>query len=307
MYKKLFSLIIFFSLIFSAFSADIVKTTHTFAEREGVPLQLDIYKNKLDATTQPVLLFVFGGGFKEGTRDQESYLDYYRYFAENGFTVVAIDYRLGLKDEKAPGIFNQKPLRRAIGLAVEDLYTATDYLIKNADELLIDISKIIISGSSAGAITVLHADYEHRNGMSSDTILSDGFQYAGVISFAGAIFSREGLPDYAKAPAPTLFFHGSADKLVPYRQISFLNLGMFGSKPLAKRFKAKNYPYLFYSMENIGHDVAVYPIEKFQPEVFRFIQDYVFDKKPLMMDINYFDPNQESKYNRSAKYYYNLD
>lgn len=307
MYKKLFSLTILFSLIFSAFPADIEKTTHTFAEREDVSLQLDIYKSNSDGTCQPVLLFVFGGGFKGGTRDQESYLDYFRYFAENSFTVVAIDYRLGLKNEKAPGVFNQKPLRRAIGLAVEDLYTATDYLIKNADKLLIDTSKVIISGSSAGAITVLHADYEHRNGMPSDTILSAGFQYAGVISFAGAIFSREGLPDYAMAPAPTLFFHGSADKLVPYRQIRFLNLGMFGSKPLAKRFKARSFPYLFYSMENIGHDVASYPIEKFQPEVLRFIRDYVFDKKPLMIDINYFDPNQESKYNQSAKYYYNLD
>lgn len=303
MYKKLFLLTILFSLTFSAFAADIEKTTHTYAQKNGTSLQLDVYKNNGN-TYQPVLLFVFGGGFKEGSRDEKNYLDYYHYFVENGFTVVAIDYRLGLKDQKAPGVFNQKPLRKAMGLAVEDLYTATDYLIKNADKLLIDTSKLIISGSSAGAITVLQADYERRNNMTSDTILPAGFQYAGVISFAGAIYSTEGKPDYKIAPAPTLFFHGSADKLVPYNQIRFFNMGMFGSKPLAKRFKDKKFPYLFYSMENIGHDVATYPMDKFQQEILQFIRDYVFDKKPLMVDINYFDPNQKSKYNQAAKDYY---
>lgn len=303
MFKKLFSLVILLSLCFSTFSTEIEKTTYTFAERADSTLQLDIYKKK-DTVHQPVLVFVFGRGFVFGARDEKVYLDYYKYFAENGFTVVAIDYRLGLKGEKVPSVINYKPLRKAIGIAVEDLYTATDFLIKRANELQIDTSKIIISGSSAGAITVLQADYEHRNKMASDTILSAEFQYAGIISFAGAIFSSEGKPDYVINPAPTLFFHGSADRLVPYKQIRFLNLGMFGSYALAKRFKAKNFPYLFYSMENIGHDVALYPMDKFQPEILQFIREYVFEKKPLMVDINYFDPNQESKYTLSAKHYY---
>ncbi len=300
MFKKLFSLVILLSLSFSVFSAEIEKTTYTFAERADSTLLLDIYKTKVDVR-QPVLMFVFGGGFAMGKRDDKSYLDYYRYFAENGFTVVAIDYRLGLKGAKAPSVINQKPLRKAMAMAVEDLYAATDFLIQRADELQIDTTKIIVSGSSAGAITALQADYEHRNSTASDTILSAGFQYAGVISFAGAIFSTEGKPDYAINPAPTLFFHGSADRLVPYKQISFFNLGMFGSYALAKRFKSKGFPYLFYSMENIGHDVASYPMDKFQPEILQFIREYVFEKKPLMVDINYFDPNQESKFTLSPR------
>ena len=135
----------FFHSFFNFFNRN-RETTYTFAERADSTLQLDIYKAKDDAR-QPVLVFVFGGGFTMGTRDQESYLDYYRYFAENGFTVVAIDYRLGLKGAKTPSVFNHKPLRRANSMAVEDLYAATDFLIKRANELQIDTSKIIISGS----------------------------------------------------------------------------------------------------------------------------------------------------------------
>lgn len=301
--KHLFSLLLLVVLLPSVLTAEIKKETYTYAVKDGNELQLDIYKSQSD-TLSPCLVFVFGGGFKEGSRDHESYQSYYRFFADNGFVVASIDYRLGLKDEKAPSALNTAPLRKAISLAVEDLYVATDYLLKHSEKLRIDTSKVIISGSSAGAITVLQADYEHCNRMPSDTILNSAFRYAGVISFAGAIFSTKGLPAYATPPAPTLFFHGSADKMVPYNKVSFFNLGMFGSKQLAKRFKKEQYPFLFYTMENIGHDVATYPMEKHQQKILRFIQEYVFEKKQLMVDINYFDPNQESKFDKTPKDYY---
>ncbi len=184
---------------------------------EGTTLKLDIYKT--DSATilpQPCLVFVFGGGFKEGTRDARHYQPYFHYFATKGYTVVSIDYRLGMKGKEAPGILNHKPLQQAIEMAVADLYIATNYLLEHADDLNIDPSLIILSGSSAGAITVLQADYMERDNHPAASVLPDDFRYAGVISFAGGIFSEEGLPSYTQRPAPTLFFHGSADKLVPY-------------------------------------------------------------------------------------------
>ncbi|MFV0390588.1 MAG: alpha/beta hydrolase [Paludibacteraceae bacterium] len=304
MKKSCLALLLLVTVSLTVSSSEISKETRTFALKEGYSLQLDIYKSDKDSL-QPCLIFVFGGGFKEGSRDQDKFLSYYNYFANNGLTVVAIDYRLGLKGEKnPPSVFNQKPLRKAIGIAVEDLFSATAYLLSQAEALRIDTSQIIISGSSAGAMTVLQADYERRNHMSSDTILPSKFQYAGVIAFAGSIFSTEGLPTYSVKPAPTLFFHGSADKLVPYNKISFFNLGVFGSKQLARRFQKEKYPYLFYTMEGIGHDVATYPMNDFQPEIFKFIKDYVFEQQPLMVDVNYLDPNRETKTGMTPNEYY---
>lgn len=302
--KKLLPIVLFF-LTVTLFGQTVGKETRLYAEKESEELKMDIYKS--DSVTQqpqPCLIFVFGGGFKNGTRDAELYQPFFHYFAEKGFTIAAIDYRLGMKDQKAPGIFNTKPIRNAIAKAVDDLYSATGYLLDNAEELDIDPSLIIISGSSAGAITVLQADYEKRNSHPSAAMLPDNFRYAGVISFAGAIFSTEGVPSYAQPPAPTLFFHGSADKLVPYDKTRFFNIGMFGSKPLAKKFRDERYPYLFYSMEDIGHEVSEYPMQEFLPEIDRFITDWVFDRKQWMKDIRFKDKLRKSDTSTNPGNYY---
>lgn len=292
------------------FAATPHKQTYTFTTKDSQPLQLDVYTASKDSAAdvikqQPCLIFVFGGGFKDGTRDAELYKDYFDFFANKGFTVVSIDYRLGMKGEKAPSMFNYKPMENSIALAVEDLYTATDYLLKNAHDLNIDSTQIIISGSSAGAITVLQADYQKRNNFESTKVLPSPFQYAGVIAFSGSIFSHEGTPSYKIAPAPTMMFHGSSDKLVPYNNTRFFHLGMFGSYTLAKQFRKNQYPYLFYSMEGEGHDVSEYPMTDFLPEIEQFITNYVFNKEQLLIDINYRNKNRVPKKSDSPADYYN--
>ncbi|HBG56440.1 alpha/beta hydrolase [Proteiniphilum sp. UBA1028] len=282
------------------------KETRIFTEIEGVALKLDIYKT--DSATilpQPCLIFVFGGGFKEGKRDSGSYLPYFHYFANKGFTVVSVDYRLGMKGKDAPGIMNYKPLQRSIEMAVSDLYTATNYLLKNAGELDIDPSLFILSGSSAGAITVLQADYMERDNYPAADVLPEDFRYAGVISFAGGIFSTEGAPSYTQRPAPTLFFHGSADKLVPFNSTRLFNVGMFGSRSLAKRFREERYPYTFYIMEDVGHEVSDYPMREFLPEIEQFITDFVFDRKQWMRDIRFKDLQRKSDTSTTPGNYYN--
>ena len=302
--KKLLAIVLCF-LTVTLFGQTVRVETRLYAEKEGQELKMDIYTcDSATVQPQPCLVFVFGGGFKNGTRDAEFYHPFFNYFVERGFTVASIDYRLGMKDQKAPGIFNNKPIRNAIAIAVEDLYSATNYLLENAEELHIAPSLIIISGSSAGAITVLQADYENRDNHPSASVLPDDFRYAGVISFAGAIFSTEGTPSYTQPPAPTLFFHGSADKLVPYNKTRFFNIGMFGSKPLAKKFRRERYPYLFYSMEDIGHEVSEYPMQEFLPEIDRFISDWVFDKKQWMKDIHFKDMLRTSDTSTTPGNYY---
>lgn len=306
MRKKIFLPVILFFLTLTLFGQTVRKETRLYAEKAGEELKMDIYKiDSASQQPQPCLLFVFGGGFKDGTRDAELYHPYFNYFAERGFTVVSIDYRLGMKGQKAPGMFNNKPIRNAIAIAVEDLYSATNYLLENAEALSIDPSLIIISGSSAGAITVLQADYENRDNRPSADVLPDNFHYAGVISFAGAIFSTEGTPSYTQSPAPTLFFHGSADKLVPYNKTRFFKLGMFGSKPLAKKFRSERYPYLFYNMEDIGHEVSEYPMQEFLPEIEQFINDWIFAGKQWMTDINVKDLLRKSDTSTTPGNYYN--
>ena len=81
--------------------------TFVYSVKGGDSLRLDRYTDtpaaEIDAK-KPCMIFVFGGAFISGTRDAESYRPFFEYMArEQGYTVVSIDYRLGLKEPLAAG------------------------------------------------------------------------------------------------------------------------------------------------------------------------------------------------------------
>ena len=256
-----------------------------YVERDST-LFLDFYQLRGDSETRPLVMFVFGGGFTRGNRDAHHYNNYFNTLVHEGFKVASIDYRLGLRGiYDQVGIFNTAPLQNAIDLAVEDLYQATAFLIAGAADFGIDPSKVIISGSSAGAIASLHADWYNRNQHELSGILPPGYQYSGVVAFAGAIFSSKGSPRYEKVPAPTLFFHGSEDKTVPYNKRRLFNKGFFGSNYLSRQFEKKDYLFHYYRLIGAGHEVAVSPMKERVDEVVRFIRSAVLDKASYQEEI----------------------
>lgn len=236
--------------------------TYLFVQRDTCDLYLDVYnpakgsQTSINGKTKPTVVFMFGGGFIQGTRDDESYNDWFKMLTRHGYRVVSIDYRLGLKGSNKVGIAQVNVLDKAIHMAVEDLFSATNFMIDNAESLGIDPSNIVISGSSAGAISVMQAEYEVCNRTSWASVLPADFNYAGVMSFSGAILSRKGKVKYAEAPCATLMLHGTADALVPYKQIAFFNLGFFGGGKLVERFKKFDYNYNMYHFIDYGHEIA---------------------------------------------------
>ena len=304
MKKVLFFLL--FCLFGPALHAEIEPSgTYLYAEKDGQELYLDIYEPQdslatlvqLDSVTtvvKPTILFVFGGGFKEGSRNAEFYHPWFEALRSDGYRVVSIDYRLGLKDVKKMGIAQRNLLDKAIHMAVEDLYSSVLYLRDNAQELGIDTDNIVLAGSSAGAITILQADYELCNRTDCARVLPEGFRFAGVMSFAGAIYSTNGPVKYgSSAPAPTLLLHGTADKLVNYDQIVFFNIGWFGSNRLAERFGKLGYPYTFLRFKEHGHEIAMampYTLEV-QKE---FMLTCVMRKVPRTLDLLIDDPRIEA-------------
>lgn len=236
--------------------------TYMYERRDTCDLFMDVY-NPAEGSEEtsmgirkPTVVFMFGGGFIQGTRDDKSYNSWFRMLTENGYRVISIDYRLGLKGATKVGVAQVNLLDKAIHMAVEDLFCATNFIIDNADQLGVDPSAIVISGSSAGAISVMQAEYEIANRTSWASVLPQGFNYAGVMSFSGAILSRKGKVKYQTAPCPTLMLHGTADNLVPYKQIAFFNLGFFGGGKLVKRFRKFGYDYNMYHFVDYGHEIA---------------------------------------------------
>ena len=271
---------------------------YLFAEKDGEELSMSIYdpapgsQTRLDGRNKPTVIFLFGGGFKEGTRDNAFYLPWYRKLTENGYRVVSIDYRLGLKDVTKLGIFQNRLLEDAMQLAVEDLFSATAFLLDNAESLGIEPDNIVISGSSAGAMTSLQADWELCNRAPAARVLPVDFHYAGVMAFSGAVFSRSGFPSYMRAPAPTLFFHGTADRLVPYKQISFLRIHLAGSDKLSAHFRKKGYNYSIYRFLGNTHEIASSMELNFDREI-EFLENNVMRGEKRIVDLTIDDPSIE--------------
>ena len=232
--------------------------TFTYALKDERELKLDFYNPaEVDSSTFCVM-FIFGGGFVSGQRDGKYEKQYFKDLVEEGFQVAAIDYRLGLKGAKNIGITNYEPLQNAIEMAAEDAISALSFLIQHAEDLHLNPRRIVLIGCSAGAITALQTDYALCNGFLNADLLPADFRLAGVVSYAGAIFSTNGKVKYRNhAPAPTMFFHGTADKLVNYKQVRLFNVGFIGSSKIVPQFQKYGYPYYFRRYTGYGHLVAM--------------------------------------------------
>ena len=266
-------------LMVSTFAVN--KSTYAFAEKDGQTLKLDVYMPEDTLKEHPCIVFAFGGGFKMGARDEASYQKFLTEMAENGIVGVSIDYRLGLKDKKIKNLIQlAKILENSVNMAVEDMASAVKFVLENATELKVNSKQIMLSGSSAGAITSLQTDYYLCNSRIKE--LPEDFRFAGVISFAGAVASFGEKLEYKKQPAPVLFMHGTKDELVTYNKQVVLKRGMYGSNYLIENLWVKNnWPYMALRFRNFGHEVAMIGFKENVPTILEFIDRFVLNPNKI--------------------------
>lgn len=80
---------------------------------------------------------------------------------------------------------------------------------------------------------------------------------------------------------------------------------MFGSRTLAAKFREERYPYLFYSIEDMGHEVSEYPMKEYLPEIEQFINDFVLDRRQWLIDIHHKDILRKPENSDTPENYYN--
>ena len=271
--------------------------TYLFAQKDGQDLYLDVYEpargsaTQLDGKDKPTILYVFGGGFKEGERDNALQQRWFKMLTEQGYRVIANDYRLGLRDVKDAGVSPQfiKDMENAVSMAVEDLFSATRFIIDNAGELGIDPSNLVVSGSSAGAITALQAEWVICNRGELARMLPADFNYKGVISFSGAVFSSEGAITYDREPCPMMLLHGTADSMVTYKQIWFFKYRFAGTDIISSVCQKKGYCHNTYRFLDNGHEISISMKRNF-PEEMRFIEENVIRGVRRSLDCTVSDP-----------------
>lgn len=265
-----------------------------YSVKENKELFLTHYFTSDDETTaRGCVIFVFGGGFAFGERDAKYYLPYFEWLCENGYDVASVDYRLGMSRAydkhgwKKGALGKFKRFKTAIEWAREDMLDATAFVLRNADRWHIDKSRIIASGSSAGAITCLMAENAICNGLVPDALRQEmngnKSPYAAIISFAGAIFSAKGHPKWASKPCPIMMFHGNSDKNVPYRKASMFGKGLWGSAYIVEQLEDTDCSYYFYDAVYADHKMAVTPMNENREEILEFIRETVEKGRSLQI------------------------
>ena len=265
-----------------------------FAQYDTLALEMDFYFPSDDREDHPCIIYSYGGGFVDDNQRHFDTRKLCRMLSDEGYVVIAANYRLGLRGVQFKGVRGMvAPLENAIRMAAEDVMKVTRYVVDYAGELSVDPQRIILMGSSAGAITSLQCDFE-RCGRSdlARQYLPEGFRYAGVVALSGAVFSRRGLEYPHDMPAPTLMLHGTADRLVTYGQIKFFGIGFYGSDPIARAFKKRHYPHKIIRFTDEGHTVAARYFANFD-DIRWFLDHMVLGGHHYEIDETVSDPFRE--------------
>ncbi|MFC0103591.1 alpha/beta hydrolase [Sphingopyxis terrae] len=199
----------------------------------GRPLHLDLYIHPAARERSgPVLVYFHGGGWARGARP-ESWTGFRPYIAA-GFSVVTVEYRLA-GAARAPA-------------AVEDARCALHWIHTNAERYGFDRTRIVVSGTSAGAHLALMAgllpdenaiDPAECRGAGRAAAIVDlygptdltatkdasGARHATVANWIGegdgadAMAHRMSPVAWLRSDIPPIFIgHGDADPVVPVAQ-----------------------------------------------------------------------------------------
>lgn len=272
------------------------RETCVYAVKGEDTLCLDIFRDTSTVDPRPTVIYSFGGGWRTGNRESAVFASR---FVKKGYNVVTIDYRKSIKDKSTltdSTTFGAN-YGSALRLAVEDLFDATSFLVSNADRFGIDTSMIVASGSSAGAINSVTGEYMICN---SDTIalnhLPAGFNYAGVIAYAGAVW-KDGMDDpvWNTRPCPHMFLHGTEDDAVAYNRmlIPQSDFAGFGPEVVSGIFRENGWPYETFTVEGsdhyqcLGPDIKLFlPGEKvdYTRHVLDFMERFVVQKAPARLE-----------------------
>lgn len=245
-------------------------------------LQMDIYQSAQDSLyNRPLLIYVHGGGFSGGARNEHEIVAFCESMAKRGIVTVSISYTLTMKGKSFGCNQTAENKLRTFRIVANEVTAATNYLLARKEELRINDQNIILSGSSAGAEAVIHAAYlEEALGN-----LPAGFKYGGLVSMAGAISDIDLITK--ETAIPMQFFHGTCDELVPYGNDPhhFCSeedegyLMLYGAGAIVEKLESINKPYYLITACNGDHTWASIPFRNKLDEIAEFIEKDVVQGK----------------------------
>jgi acetyl esterase/lipase len=202
-------------------------------------LKLDVYEPKDGKKKKPVIIFVHGGGFAEGDKQEDLFVKMATAFAKHEYLVFVINYRLKAQGAPCGPIVLER--------ALSDVADAVCWIKKYQKLFKADTSKMIICGDSAGGALAVNMCFDHAK----DWI------FTGCIDLWGGMCNPRS-PEYAHRPPwsapiyekqllkeipPVCIIHGTADDVVPYST----------STELSAQLTSKGIYNELHSLDGAGH------------------------------------------------------
>jgi acetyl esterase/lipase len=202
----------------------------TYLTANNWEAKLDVYQRREATTPNRTLIYIHGGGWTGGSKEQSSLT--FLPFLQMGWNVVNVEYRLA-RVSLAPA-------------AVEDCLCALRWVYRNAKQYNIDTTRLVVTGNSAGGHLALTSGMIPASaGLDRQCPGTDDLKVAAIINWygitdvvdllagpnmkvyavtwLGSMANREEIARRVSPLAyvrpglpPVLTIHGDADPTVPY-------------------------------------------------------------------------------------------
>ncbi|MGM9490099.1 alpha/beta hydrolase fold domain-containing protein [Ideonella sp. YS5] len=193
------------------YTSDSRKAQEVGTDELTLTMNVWVPPNATGATPMPLVVFIHGGGYNGGDKDDDYIVGDAVSYARSGFVTASINYRL-----TPDNTTSAERRQAAIVQGAEDAMDAIRYLKKNASTYHIDASRVAIVGTSAGGGLALAIAVE------ADTLggTAPYPPYAGISSKVQAVVTtgatlidqyadNSGLLTYEAGDAPVLLFHAN--------------------------------------------------------------------------------------------------
>ena len=213
------------------------------ANSYAIPLTMDVYAPVNESTNRPLFMFIHGGAFENGSKQQYAIRNIANFFTSRGWVFASIDYRLkdslgtipvewaNFSATNVPSEFQDS--FNAMYPAQRDAKAAMRWLMANKDTYHINEDYITVGGASAGANTAKTLAVSNFNDFTSEismdtdptlatTNLGETYEIQTIIDFWGGQGVTDAFEliygvDLFDSNDPVLYkAHGDEDPTVPF-------------------------------------------------------------------------------------------
>ncbi|MEN6309394.1 MAG: alpha/beta hydrolase [Anaerohalosphaeraceae bacterium] len=255
-------------------------------------LCLDLYRPEQASGKLPVIVWIHGGGWREGSK--ENCLPARMGFIQKGFAVASVQYRL-----TDVAIFPAQ---------IEDCKAAIRWLRAHADQYNLDVDRLAAWGGSAGGhlVALLGTtgdvkEFDTGENLDQSSAVQVVCDYYGPTDFTSFV-SAKGFEDYAKPDsvvskllggqaqdnpdkaqkaspmayvskddAPMLLVHGDKDTVVPIEQ----------SQMLCEALKKADVPTEFVTLKDAGHGGQQFQTPELVSQIEAFLKSHLDKTKAV--------------------------